>query len=178
MSNVFFTADTHFGHGNIIRYCNRPFKDFDEQDEEILRRFNSVIKRGDLLYHLGDVCWSTFKLEKFFDRLNTQEVHLIRGNHDNKKPVEYRRFRSQQDLKEISVTVNGVREHFTLLHYPMRTWRSKGRGGYHLYGHVHGRMAGVGRSMDVGVDTNDFYPYSAEQVVERLKSRPFYEEEA
>ena len=32
MSKIFFTADTHFGHGNIVKYCHRPFlKDIDKQ---------------------------------------------------------------------------------------------------------------------------------------------------
>lgn len=174
---VWFTADTHFGHTNIIKYCNRPFQSSEEMDETILERFNSVIKPGDVLYHLGDICWSSYNLGKFFGRLNTQEVHVIRGNHDNKHGSEYSRFRSFQDLKSVSTGVNGTLENFILFHYPMRTWKSKGRGGYHLYGHVHGRMAGIDRSMDVGVDTNNFYPYAAEEVVKLLKDRPFYPEE-
>lgn len=36
MSNVWFTADTHFGHGDIIKYCNRPF--LAEIDKEALER--------------------------------------------------------------------------------------------------------------------------------------------
>jgi len=177
MPNTWFTADTHFGHARIIQYCNRPFQDAEEQDEAILERFNSVIKPGDLLYHLGDICWSTFNLSKFFGRLNTQEVHLIKGNHDNKHGSEYSRFRSVSDLKHLSVGVDGTITAFVLCHYPMRTWKSKGRGGYHLYGHVHGRMPGLDRSMDVGVDTNNFYPYSAEEIVAKLKDQPFYAEE-
>lgn len=177
MPNVFFTADTHFGHARIIQYCNRPFQSAEEQDETILERFNSLIKPGDVLYHLGDICWSTYNLGRFFGRLNTQEVHLIKGNHDNKHASEYSRFRSVSDLKDIRVGVYEKPEVFVLCHYPMRTWRSKGRGGFHLYGHVHGRMPGVDRSMDVGVDTHDFYPYSAEEIVDRLKDRPFYPEE-
>jgi calcineurin-like phosphoesterase family protein len=31
-SRVFFTADHHFGHRNIIGLCQRPFADIEEMD--------------------------------------------------------------------------------------------------------------------------------------------------
>ena len=94
--NVWFTADTHFGHDNIIKYCKRPFLDKagnpdpSYQDEVIIQRFNEVLRPGDILWHLGDVSWSSFdKLNGFLKRLNTKEVHLIWGNHD--KPKDFKR---------------------------------------------------------------------------------------
>ena len=35
-SRVFFTSDTHFNHTNIIRSCNRPFKDVSHMNETII----------------------------------------------------------------------------------------------------------------------------------------------
>ena len=52
--NRYFTADTHFGHGNIIKYCNRPFKNHLEMDDELIRRWNNVVSNEDEVYHLGD----------------------------------------------------------------------------------------------------------------------------
>ncbi len=36
MSDIWFTADFQFGHNNIIRYCNRPFRGVEEMDQTIL----------------------------------------------------------------------------------------------------------------------------------------------
>lgn len=178
--NIFFTADTHFGHGRIIEYTNRPFRDAEgrpnpqRMDEAIIDRFNSVLRRGDVLYHLGDVSWSSYnKQTGFIDRLNTKEVHLIWGNHDHPKDFKGLPFRSFSDIKRITVAA----QRFVLCHYPMRSWQGKGSGAIQLYGHVHGSMSGIGRQMDVGVDTNDFYPWAVEDIITRMKDIPFYPEE-
>jgi calcineurin-like phosphoesterase family protein len=58
MVDVWFTSDFHFGHANIIRYCDRPFSSVAEMDEAILDRLNSCVKTMDHLYFLGDF-WSS-----------------------------------------------------------------------------------------------------------------------
>lgn len=173
MQRLWFTADTHFGHGRIIQYCNRPFKDFQHQDEEILRRFNEVIKPGDILYHLGDLSWSSYPLDKFFGRLNTKEVHLIWGNHDKEKRTVHPNIRSYSYIKNL----HQGNHHAVLCHYAMRSWLGKGHGSFQLYGHSHGRLPGEGRQMDVGVDTHDFYPYSWEEIQNKLGKIEFKENE-
>ena len=56
MSNIWFTADFHLGHKNIIRYCNRPFETVEEMNHTILERLNACVKANDILYFLGDFC--------------------------------------------------------------------------------------------------------------------------
>jgi len=51
-----------------------------------------------------------------------------------------------------------------LCHYAMRSWPKSHYGAWHLYGHSHGKLPMLGRSMDIGVDTHDFYPYSLDEI--------------
>jgi calcineurin-like phosphoesterase family protein len=61
--NTYFTADPHFHHANIIKYCGRPFKDIKEHDEMLIVNWNSVVMPDDVIYIVGDfglVIWKKF----------------------------------------------------------------------------------------------------------------------
>jgi len=170
---IFFTADLHLGHTNIIKYQNRPFSTSKEMDEVILDRFKSLLKPGDLLYILGDLAWSSFDFGPWLKRLPTKNLQLILGNHDKQKRDKYEKcFNWVGDIKNFVYE----KQPFSLCHYPMRSWPGKGHGAIHLFGHTHGSLPGLDRSMDVGVDTNYFYPYRLEEVKKQLSSVPIYPE--
>jgi calcineurin-like phosphoesterase family protein len=54
-NNIWFTADHHFGHANILRYCKRPFADVEEMNAALVENWNRVVTKGDTVYHLGDL---------------------------------------------------------------------------------------------------------------------------
>jgi calcineurin-like phosphoesterase family protein len=170
MPNTWLTSDTHFGHCNIIKYSNRPFKDHDAMNEGMIARFNEVLRPGDTLYHLGDVCHTTFELKKWLDRMPGIQVHLIYGNHDKPKLLQHPKIVWAGDYKGVTIGEN----RFELFHYPIRSWNHKGRGAYHCFGHCHGSLPNHDRSMDVGVDTHQYYPYHVDEVIKILKDVPYF----
>lgn len=53
----FYISDMHFGHANCLSFDNRPLISVDEMGVELIRRWNSVVSAGDLVYVLGDMFW-------------------------------------------------------------------------------------------------------------------------
>ena len=79
---AFFTADTHFGHRNIVTSCSRPFRDVDEMNDRLVERWNVTVRPTDTVYHLGDFGFGGIDdLHRIFKRLHGNK-HLIAGNHD------------------------------------------------------------------------------------------------
>jgi calcineurin-like phosphoesterase family protein len=161
VANVWFTADQHFGHANIIRHCSRPFGHVDAMDEAMIANWNCVVRPGDTVYHLGDFAFRSFTSVKSLLGLLSGQIHLIRGNHDREK--DCRHFVTSQDYLELKH--DG--QLFVLSHYPFETWRGSNKDSIHLHGHCHGRLDRRPRRYDVGVDANDFTPVSLEQILDR-----------
>ena len=49
---IYFTADTHFGHENVIRFCDRPFSSANEMDEAMIANWNARVRGNDTVYIL------------------------------------------------------------------------------------------------------------------------------
>jgi calcineurin-like phosphoesterase family protein len=79
-SGFWVVADHHFGHRNIIRYCERPFGDVDEMRETLITRHNDVVGADDLVFLLGDLSMSGAQAWPV-SRLNGRLI-AVAGNHD------------------------------------------------------------------------------------------------
>ena len=165
---IYFTSDLHLGHENVIRLCHRPFGSIEEMNETLIKNWNSKVKPTDTVYILGDITFKMPVLEanKIIKRLNGKK-HLIKGNHD--KVYDENLFESVSYYKELKY--NGL--FFCLMHYPLAEWNHYFRGSIHLHGHQHNssiynttQKNNNLRKYDVGVDANNFYPISIDEILE------------
>lgn len=161
MSNVFFTADTHFNHKAIIWYCNRPYKSVEDMNESIVFRWNEVVRPNDTIYHLGDFSFRGQKYKEVLAALNGN-IYLIQGNHDRGPILKDKRFKEVTLMKSIDVDKVSL----VLCHYAMRVWHKSHYGSWQLYGHSHGRLAdlSLSKATDVGVDRWSFKPVGFEEI--------------
>lgn len=91
MPNIWFTSDTHFGHGNIAGKNSSKWKDgyrhynsTYEMNADIVKSFNKVVKEDDILYHLEDFSFGGIdNIWNFRKQLLCKNIHLILGNHDH-----------------------------------------------------------------------------------------------
>ena len=158
----YFTADEHYGHANIIKYCHRPFESVKEMDEEIIRKHNEVVGEEDTVFHLGDFTLKRGEMVKsYIRRLNGNHI-FVRGSHDYWMGDGYSEI--------IEKKINDI--YIVMCHYAMRVWSKSHYNSWQLYGHSHGGLKEVGKQLDVGVDTNDFYPYSFEDIKEIMDIKP------
>lgn len=164
---IWFTADHHFNHANIIKYCNRPFSNVEEMNEELIIRWNGRVDTNDIVYHLGDFGFG--EISKIVCRLHGA-IHLIPGSHDRIAP-NVRLIDGLEILPKIWSTKN-ERQLIVMCHYSMRTWEKSHYNSWHLFAHAHGRLIPWGKSFDCGVDTHNFYPYSFEEVKEIMDKLP------
>lgn len=82
-NKVFFISDMHIGHRNVLKFCNRPFLDVKDMSESLIKNWNSVVGKDDIVFDLGDMFWwdSRHEIKKFIGRLNGT-IYKVAGNHD------------------------------------------------------------------------------------------------
>ena len=163
---IYFTADTHFWHNAILKHCpKRSWDDIETMNNTLIDAINETVGRNDILYHLGDFCWSAAKTGSIRQRIKCRKLHVVRGNHDSSS------LRSHVSSLNHMVFLKNPKIH--LCHYPLAEWGSQYYGGYHLHGHCHNNLKLEGRAMDVGVDaifnlTGEWRPISINEVISLL----------
>lgn len=169
MSKVWFTADTHFMHKNILKHCPARSEhggfevdDVDAHDRWVIDAWNRKVAKKDTVYIVGDFAFgSADKVKKFIGKLNGNKF-LVLGNHDGSSDHLVGYFKQIVQLKDIvfkKKNYDFLEEdfHVFLCHYPMVTWPAKHYGSVNVHGHCHGRLDKYNEEstdlrVDVGID--------------------------
>ena len=185
--NIYFSADWHIGHENVLRLDQRPFADLEAMNKGLIKRFNACVGENDVCYFLGDMGFSTAAIKEVVDELNGTKI-LILGNHDKKCQAM---MNAGFDAVMYSASLYIAGELVTMTHCPLRgvfredttgmrnskpgdNWHREkdndkysveNNGQFHLHGHIHSPNGGLsekiaGRQMDVGVPSSGYSPIS------------------
>lgn len=195
--SLWFTSDLHFGHANVIKYCNRPFSDVNEMNNALIDNWNEVVEDTDTVFILGDLVMGkiaeTLPLVKKLRGIK----YLVPGNHDrmhkaNTKSVDKRvewhlKYRTDGGIAAViyyqegfSIDIPGVGL-VEMCHFPYSgdsqdedrydEYRPVDNGRWLLHGHVHDKWKVNGRQINVGVDVNNFRPVHVDEIKEIINGR-------
>jgi calcineurin-like phosphoesterase family protein len=153
-SKVFFISDTHFGHTNMA--LKRGFSSSAEMDEHIVEQWNSVVRKSDVVYLLGDISMEKSNYE-ILDRLKGFKK-VILGNHD-----------MPQHVTKLLNHVNSVcgmykYKNFILSHAPIHECEIK-RFQKNIHGHVHENSVPDARYINVSCEVVDYTPRTLDELM-------------
>jgi calcineurin-like phosphoesterase family protein len=160
---IYFTSDTHFGHGGALGLYRRPFASVAAMNEALIEGWNETVGPDDVVWHLGDfaIRQRPEVVQELLAQLHGRK-HLVAGNNDPPATRELDGWESRQSYAEIAA--DGVS--LVLCHYPFRSWRGMGKGWLNLHGHSHGRLKPLPRQFDVGVDVWGFRPVTLGEILD------------
>lgn len=162
--NTFFIGDTHFGHKGIITFdSTRPYRPFDtieQHDEELIKRWNSVVRPQDLVWHLGDFCFGSKNIS-IAGRLNGRKK-LVMGNHDTYPTAEYLKY------FEKVYGAAGIADDLLLTHIPVHVSQST-RWKRNIHGHMHTVAIWDPFYFNVSAEQINLTPISIEELKKSLR---------
>jgi calcineurin-like phosphoesterase family protein len=119
-------------------------------------------------------------------RLNFKHFHFIKGNHDKPFIDWHHNFGNEELARKVTVYPHFLEtkiegHQFVLCHYAMATFNRKNHNAIHLCGHSHYTLSAarkdgkeLGKVLDVGVDGNNFYPYSFDEIIRIMNTKPTF----
>lgn len=136
-----YISDTHFGHANIMKYCDRKFKNVAEMDAHMWSILSKFDADGHSIFFMGD--WGFSWPEAAMGGFKNWHNHvMIYGNHDNEVPSFYTRWFGtivgrRHTWKEHTLHITDDDYFLVLSHEPQKHIE---KGYINLYGHHHNNM--------------------------------------
>lgn len=170
--NIYYISDIHFSHKEIIDFCNRPYENIQDMNEDIIRRWNSVVTPNDVVRIVGDIAMPKTKEDiqnviQLVKRLNGNKT-LIIGNHDYKLIKNKDFVKLFSSVENYMVTKDNGRK-VVLFHYPTEEWEGFFKGYIHVHGHLHDKdesIRVIKNRYNASADILDLTPRTLDELIE------------
>ena len=169
MSNIWFTSDTHFCHDKLFIWQNRGYNSIEAMNADLINKWNSIVGKNDIVYHLGDVVLNdTVSGLEILSTLNGR-IHIIAGNHDTDQRLAL--YQTLPNVDEISFANRlkiSKRHTFFLSHYPSLIANfDDHKKIWNLSGHTHTTdkfALKQSQVYNVGVDAHNGFPVNIDDI--------------
>ena len=174
---IYFISDTHFNHTNIIKYCNRPFKDINEMNETIIKNWNELVTNDDIVYHLGDIAFGIKEDAIDIISLLNGKKYIVRGNHD-KWNVNFYESCGLTILRNPPIKLEKYK--LLLSHVPVSD-KLIPKDYINLHGHIHNKNLyecienylpseySLEKHINISCDVTNFKPISIEDILSKVR---------
>ena len=167
----FYTADSHFGHANVIKHDQRPFSNVDEMDRILIQNWNSRVTNKDDVYIDGDLIFRSDKEPEWYLKQLNGRKHFIIGNHDDIILKSDKALSYFETVDKMMHVVDG-KNHICICHFPIAEWNGFYKDHYHIYAHIHNNtnevyyfMKKYDRALNAGCMINNYMPVTFEELV-------------
>lgn len=168
MGKIRFIGDTHFNHKNIIEYTTRTKyfapKDVESMEKEIIKRWNSIVSKDDIIYHVGDFAFGSKEVvSRLVSQLNGK-IRLILGNHDRRNTPHWYDGLGFDAVYETPIILD---DWFIVSHEPIKYLTEK-MPYINIHGHTHDEEYANPQRVNVCWEILDGYPIDFEEIKARF----------
>jgi calcineurin-like phosphoesterase family protein len=174
MAKIWLTSDTHFAHDRDFIWKARGFKNVNEMNKEIVRRWNSVVSEEDTVYHLGDVMLGDNSIGLSLLKQLNGTIYIAFGNHDTQSRIDaYRECHNVAGV-QMGYRIKVGKRTGILTHYPTITANGSDTRTLNFFGHTHQTenfYEDRPYMYHVGLDSHDCYPVLLEDALTEIKNK-------
>lgn len=172
INDFFITSDTWFGRPHILQIANRSqFSSIQSMNKQFIKKWNSAVKPGDTIFHLGNFAWDPSTAKAILDKLNGNIYFMLGNSDDAILEVEH-------EFDNVAIIEDQIIElpefNSVLCHYPIEVWNGKSAGVIHFHGHTvfsHKTDLSLGNRVNVCLDFWNYSPIKYSTIKEFINAK-------
>jgi calcineurin-like phosphoesterase family protein len=165
--DIWVWSDIHWGHGNIIKYANRPFPTRQLMDACLIGNYQNTVKPQDVCIFGGDIAFlKEADTNHILAQLPGYKIQMV-GNHDitREGKVMELGFDETHLCRVIDVDDHDFNIQLLFTHYPLDTIPD---GCISIHGHIHDNLAGP-KNFNMCVEHTNYKPMHIKEFVKRAR---------